>query len=119
LNGPSAGVPYQGVRDDQNPNNEYIEVTRNARVAPAQLDISGFTLTTRAGLVFTFPAGTVLSDALPTARVYVGSGTPTTGVLYWGQSAGVLDNLAECVRFRNTAGFLRNEAGWGGGCLTP
>jgi murein DD-endopeptidase MepM/ murein hydrolase activator NlpD len=109
-------VRFQGVRDDQNPNNEYVEVTRDARVAPAQLDISGFTLTTRAGLVFTFPAGTVLSDALPSARVYVGSGTDGPGVLHWGRSAGALDNLAECVRFRNTAGALRNAAQWGGGC---
>lgn len=112
-------VRFQGVRDDQNPNNEYIEVTRDGRVAPAELDIGGFTLTTRAGLVFTFPAGTVLSAAVPSARVYSGSGTPAPGVMYWGQSAGVLDNLAECVSFRNAAGVLRNNAGWGGGCLSP
>jgi murein DD-endopeptidase MepM/ murein hydrolase activator NlpD len=112
-------VRYQGVRDDLTPNNEYVEVERDPRVAPAQLDISGFTITTKAGLVFTFPAGTVLSEALPKVRVYSGTGVSEPGVLYWGQPAGVLGNLADCVRFRNAAGVQRNVAGWGGGCVSP
>lgn len=110
-------VRFQGVRDDLNPNNEYVEVTRDARVAPAQLDLAGFTITTRAGLTFTFPAGTVLSAAVPSVRVYVGAGTDAPGVLHWGRTAGVFDNLAECVRFRNAAAVPRNTIGWGGGCL--
>ena len=108
---------FQGVRDEANPNNEYVEVTRDARVAPSTLDISGFTLTTKAGSVYTFPAGTVLSDANPSVRVFSGGGTETASALFRGLAAGVYDNVSECVTFANAVGAVRNRAGWGGGCL--
>jgi murein DD-endopeptidase MepM/ murein hydrolase activator NlpD len=112
-------VRYQGVRDALNPNNEYIEVSRDLRftAAPAELDIGGFTIAMQSGATYTFPAGTILSTSQPTVRLYVGAGTPVPGTLFWGQSSGVMNNLVECVRLFNASTQLRNSAGWGGGCL--
>lgn len=110
-------IRFQGVRDDLNPNNEYVEVTRDERVAPATVDLAGATIRNRAGLVFTFPAGTTLSAANPSIRVYTGSGTATAATLYWGQAAGVIGNLTECIRVQNAAGQPRGQVGWGSpGC---
>ena len=86
------------------------------RVAPPTLDLSGFTLTSTNGLL-TFPAGTVLSDANPSVRVFSGPGTPTASTLYRGLATGMYDNLSDCVIFANAAGAVRNRVGWGGGCL--
>lgn len=110
-------VRFQGVDDAHNPDNEYVEVTRDNRFAPASLDLGGFTLKNKAGQVFTFPAGFVLTAARTSARVFTGSGTATDTQLFWGQAEGRFDNRADCVQFLNAAGAIRNRVGWGGGCL--
>jgi peptidase M23-like protein len=109
-------VQFQGVRDDENPDNEFIEVTRDNRFAPATLDLTGFTISGKAGVVFTFPAGFTLVPGRETVRVYMGTGTSTDAVLYAAHSAGVLDNRTECVELHNAANLLRTRVGWGAGC---
>lgn len=109
-------VRFQGVRDVENPNNEYLEVTFDTRAPVSTLNIGDFYFTTRAGDTYTFPSGTVLTQHRPSIRVHTGPGTNTDDTLYWGRAAGVYDNLAECVRFYNTSAQLRNQVGWGGGC---
>jgi murein DD-endopeptidase MepM/ murein hydrolase activator NlpD len=104
---------FQGVRDNQNPNNEYVEVARDDRVAPAAVDLTGVTIRNRAGLVFTFPAGASLTAANPAIRVFTGSGTNTASTLFIGQAAGVYDNLTDCVRVFNAAAQSRGQIGWG------
>lgn len=106
------GMSYaqpMGVKDDENPNNEYIEVSRDPAFAPATLDIGGATIRTRAGTQFTFPAGTTLSAANSTIRVYSGSGTNTASTLYMGKAAGIYDNIRECIGVYNAAGIIRNR----------
>jgi hypothetical protein len=110
-------VRYQGVRDAANPNNEYVEITRDNRFAPATLDLSGFTLRNKAGDTFTFPAGFTLTTDRTSVRVFTGTGTNTATELFWGQASGKWNNLVECVRFLNAANVLRNQAGWGAGCI--
>jgi murein DD-endopeptidase MepM/ murein hydrolase activator NlpD len=109
-------VRFQGVRDDQNPNNEYVEITRDNRFAPATLDLTGFTIKNKAGDTFTFPAGFALTTTRTSVRVFSGTGTNTLTELFWGQSTGKWSNTAECVKFFNAAAVIRNQAGWGGGC---
>lgn len=111
-----ASVRFQGVRDDQNPNNEFVEVTRDNRFAPATLDLGGFTIKNKAGDTFTFPAGFTLTPSRTTVQVFTGTGTNTLTELYWGQTTGKWNNTADCVKLFNTAASLRNQAGWGGGC---
>jgi murein DD-endopeptidase MepM/ murein hydrolase activator NlpD len=106
-------VRFQGVRDDQNPNNEYVEVTRDNRFAPATLDLTGFTIKNKAGDTFTFPVGFTLTTDRTVVRVFTGSGTNTTTELFWGQSAGKWNNLLDCIKLFNAAGVIRNGAGWG------
>ena len=110
-------VRIQGVRDAQNPNNEYVEVVRDERTAPPVADLGGFTLRNRAGTtVYTFPAGVQLTAANPSVRVFSGAGTATSKTLYIGAVSGVWDNTRECARLFNPAGAVRNQASWGGGC---
>lgn len=110
-------VQPMGYRDAANPNNEYVEVSRDPAFAPASLDIAGATLRTRVGTVYTFPPGSVLSPANPTIRVYTGAGTNTAGVQYMGRGASVYDNMRECVQVFNAGGVLRNGLALGAnGC---
>jgi murein DD-endopeptidase MepM/ murein hydrolase activator NlpD len=110
-------IQPMGYRDDQNPNNEYVEISRDPAFAPATLDIGGATIRTRAGTVYTFPAGTTLSAASPTVRVYTGAGTGSASVQYMGRTAGVYHNVRECVGVYNAAGALRNQVAMGvNGC---
>ena len=109
-------VRFQGVRDDQNPNNEFVEVTRDNRFAPATLDMTGFTIKNKAGETFTFPAGFTLTTTRTVVTVYTGAGTNTQTELYWGQTSGKFNNTADCVRLFNAAPSLRNQVGWGLGC---
>jgi len=109
-------VRFQGVRDDQNPNNEYVEVTRDNRFAPATLDLSGFTIKNKAGDTFTFPAGFTLTTTRTSVQVFTGAGTNTQTELYWGQTTGKWNNTADCAKLFNGAGSIRNQAGWGLGC---
>jgi len=106
-------VRFQGVRDDQNPDNEYVEVTRDNRFAPATLDLTGFTIKNKADDTFTFPAGFTLTTDRTTVRVFTGPGTNTATELYWAQGSGKWNNLLDCVKLFNTAGVIRNQAGWG------
>lgn len=106
-----------GVDDAANPNNEYVEISRDPAFAPAMLDIGGATITTRAGLQYTMPAGTTLSAANPTIRVYTGSGTNSANTLYMGKPAGIYDNVRECISAFNAAGQVRNRIALGSdGC---
>jgi murein DD-endopeptidase MepM/ murein hydrolase activator NlpD len=108
-------VQMLGVRDSTTPNNEYIDITRDARFAPATVDLTGATIRTKAGTVYTLAASS-LTAANPTVRVYSGSGTNSASTLYMGRSAGVYDNVNECVEVFNSSGALRHRAGWGTGC---
>ncbi|MFN2317139.1 MAG: peptidoglycan DD-metalloendopeptidase family protein [Gemmatimonadales bacterium] len=110
-------VQAMGVRDDITPNNEYVEISRDPAFAPAALDIGGATVRTRAGVQYTIPAGTTLSAAVPTIRIYSGSGTGTATTFYMGKSAGIYDNVRECVQVFSAAGLLRNAIALGvAGC---
>ena len=99
-------VRFQGVRDDQNPNNEYVEITRDNRFAPATLDLTGFTIKNKAGDTFTFPAGFTLTTTRTSVKVFTGAGTNSATEVYWGQSSGKWNNAAECVRFFNAAAHI-------------
>lgn len=111
-----SAVQAMGVRDAQNVNNEYLEVSRDLRIAPATLSIAGAQIRTRSGVVFTFPAGATLSTATPTIRVYTGAGTNTATTYYMGRTTEAYNNLSECVEVWNSAAQLRGRVGWGGGC---
>ncbi|MBK8250064.1 MAG: Ig-like domain-containing protein [Gemmatimonadetes bacterium] len=109
-------VQAMGVKDDQNPNNEYIEVSRDPRFAPASVALAGATIRTKAGTVFTFPATATLTAADATIRVYSGAGTSTASTIYLGRTTPAYNNLHECVEVLNASGQLRGRAGWGTGC---
>lgn len=102
-----------GYRDDINPNNEYVEISRDPAFAPASLDIGGATIRTRAGTQYTVPAGTLLSGATPAIRIYTGPGTNSPTILYMGKSAGIYDNRRECISVFNAAGLIRNQLAMG------
>jgi murein DD-endopeptidase MepM/ murein hydrolase activator NlpD len=118
INGPSSGPSkkpvvinafvFVGNRDDQNPNNEYVELKTDPSVfTGASYDLTGHSIKNNAGDRYTFPAGTTLSAAAP-LRVYSGSGTNSATRLYWGKPAGVYSNLGDCAQlfFPNGSYYL-------------
>jgi murein DD-endopeptidase MepM/ murein hydrolase activator NlpD len=109
-------VQAMGVRDEQTPNNEYIEVSRDARFAPASVSLAGATVRTKAGTIFPFPATAALSATNPTIRIYSGSGTSTESTIYLGRATPAYHNLNECVEVLNVSAQPRGRVGWGTGC---
>ena len=83
---------WQGVDDERNPNNEFVELTLDGRFAPESVALDKYRLTNNAGDTFYFPAGFHLSRVRPKVRIYTGRGTNTPAVLYWGKPRGVWRN---------------------------
>jgi uncharacterized repeat protein (TIGR01451 family) len=115
-NGSTAAVTittfrHMGWKDDDNPNNEFVEITLDRRfVTSGTVDLTGFSLRNNEGNVFNFPSGFILRDGSP-VKVYSGSGINTNTELYWGQSRGMWDNMGDCARRVNASGaiyFLRS-----------
>jgi len=91
-------VAFEGVRDDLNPNNEYLDLTLDPRYAlSASLD--GYTLRfAKSGERYRVPAGIVLTAQHPSLRIYVGSGSADETTAYIGRPSGILSNLRDdCV----------------------
>ena len=113
-------VVFEGVNDAANPNNEYVEITLDTRVA-ASASLSGYTLRGDAsGLNFAFPSSVTLTTAQPVLRVYTGSGTNSATAIYMGRPSGVWSNLFnnDCVRLVN-AGGGQYRANLGNSCPLP
>jgi murein DD-endopeptidase MepM/ murein hydrolase activator NlpD len=95
---------YIGMNDSTNPNNEYVEIRIDPdQFAGAAYDLTGMWLKDNAGDRFDFPDGLMLQSGDP-IRVYVGSGTASADVLYWGQSSGIFDSSGDCVQLRFPGG---------------
>lgn len=93
-----------GVRDDLNPNNEFVELTLDPRFASGGArDLTGYTLRNRQGDTYAFPAGVVIHDGQP-LRVFTGPGVNGTTVQFWGLNHGVWDNFAECIQLVSPSG---------------
>lgn len=94
-------VVFQGVNDAENPNNEYVELTLDTRLASSlSLDGYGIRPQDQPGLDYRFPAGRTLTAAQPTIRVYTGPGANSASAVYMGRSSGIWSNnaLRVCAR---------------------
>src|SRR5262249_10221197 len=113
-------VVYEGVRDDVNPNNEFVEITLDARFAQSA-SLSGYSLRGDAsGLNFAFPSGITLTAAQPVLRVYTGSGTNDATTVYLGRAAGIWSNTLQndCARLVSPNGG-QYRISLGGSCPIP
>ena len=112
-------VVYQGIRDDQTPNNEYLEIALDSRLS-STVNLNGYRIKYDVSLTnFLLPNGLALSASNPTVRVYTGSGTNTASAVYMGRSAGSISNLFnDCVRLFPPSG---SQYRWdlGNGCPVP
>ncbi len=87
-----------GWKDNDNPNNEFVEITLDARFAPGGVfDLTGFSLRNNKGDIFNFPIGFKIYDGSP-VKIFSGSGISTATQLYWGQNQGMWDDLGDCAR---------------------
>ncbi len=109
--GSTAPVPLtafrdMGWKDEDNPNNEFVELTLDTRFSVSNvMDLTGFSLRNNEGDVFNFPSGFLLHDGSP-VKVFTGSGVNTDTELYWGQSRGMWDDIGDCARRLNPTGLL-------------
>jgi murein DD-endopeptidase MepM/ murein hydrolase activator NlpD len=114
---PITYVRWLATHDDQNPNNEFVELTLDPHFAPSgTFDLSRYTMRDNQGDTFTFPDGFRIQQGA-TVRVYVGTGQNTATELYWGRSSGAFNPMGDCVRLQapNTPGAYR-VATPGGSC---
>ena len=89
---------WMGANDAKNPNNEFVEITLDARyVTTTTFDMTRFSLRNKRGDAFAFPAGFQM-EVGRSVRVYTGPGVNTATELYWGLGAGVWDNVSDCAR---------------------
>lgn len=109
-------VVFEGVNDADTPNNEYVELTLDTRVAQS-VSLGGYVLQGDAsGVSYPLPASVTLTAAQPTVTVHSGSGTATASQLYMGQPSGIWSNAgADCVRLVNPQGTQLRVA-MGGAC---
>ena len=109
-------VRFMGVRDDLNPNNEFVELTLDTRFNSGNTtrSLTGYRLENRAGETYPLPAGVVIRDGQP-LRVHSGSGVNGEAALFWGRTSGAWDNFLECVQLVSPSGG-RYRIGIGGGC---
>ena len=108
----------EGVRDDVNPNNEYVAVSLNPSSPSMTLD--GWQLRgDKSGTSYSFPAGMTLTPAAPTIRVYTGTGTNSATTLYMTRPSGIWSNLLsdDCVRLVAPTG-AQFQINLGNGCPT-
>jgi murein DD-endopeptidase MepM/ murein hydrolase activator NlpD len=109
-------LAFEGVRDDVNPNNEYVEVSLNPVSLSATLD--GWQLRgDKSGVSYSFPPGITLTPALPKIRVYTGVGTSSATTLYMARPSGIWSNLRsdDCVRLVAPTG-AQYQINLGNGC---
>ncbi len=85
--------------DNENPNGEYV-VLENA--GDERLDLSGWRVADEAGHAYTF--GDVTLDPGERVTLYTGSGSDTTGSVYWGRSSAVWNNGGDTVTVRDADG---------------
>jgi len=87
-------VRWMGVKDDQNPNNQFVELALDPRFAPSgSYDLSAVRLRNTRGDEFTFPAGFTLPQDRP-VRVYSGAGQNSATDLFWNLGRGAWEHLA-------------------------
>jgi hypothetical protein len=106
----------EGVRDDVNPNNEYVEVSLNPLSPSATLD--GYQLRgDKSGVSYSFPPGITLTPALPKIRIYTGVGTSSATTLYMARPSGIWSNLLsdDCARLVAPTG-AQYQINLGNGC---
>lgn len=103
-----------GFDAQSDPNGEYV-VIGNRSSAP--VDIS-FTTLQYNGATLELPAATVVPpDGQIT--VFVGSGRPYDGVLFWGQRKAILKNTGGAVFLRTTDSVMITCSAWGNGRCPP
>lgn len=104
-------VRWLAANDDQNPNNEFVELTLDSRYASAgTYDLSRYALRNNRGDTFTFPDGFRMQQGL-VARIYVGSGQNSSTELYWGRVSGVFDPMGDCIRLQRFDGATTYRIG--------
>ena len=113
---PITQVSHAGVRDDLNPNNEFVELTLDTRFNSGSTTrtLTAYRLENRAGETCQLPAGFVIRDGQP-LRIYSGQGVNGDTALFWGRSSPAWDNFVECVQVV-TPGGGRFRVAIGGGC---
>lgn len=95
---------YLGWRDEDHPNNEYVELTLDPRFAPSGTqDLTGYRLKNNRGATYSFPSGFILRADQP-LRVYSGAGVPTATRLYWGSTEELWDDRGDCAQLINPGG---------------
>lgn len=107
---------FEGVRDDVNPNNEYVQLSLNPLLQSTTLD--GYELRgDESGVSYSFPPGITLTAGHPTIRIYTGVGTNSATTLYMARPSGIWSNLlsGDCMRLVAPSG-AQFQINLGNGC---
>jgi len=100
---------WMGEDDDAHPNNERVIIqTRPGPSVAEPVDMSGWALENEAGERFVFPAGTSVSAGSP-VEVRSGVGQSAQGLLFWGRSAPVWDDLGDQAILYDEHGELQHR----------
>ncbi len=88
---------WMGWKDDQNPNNEFVQLELDPRFAPSgRFDLTGYAVRNTRFQTLVFPGGSVILQGRP-LRLFTGAGSNTETELYWGMAAGAWLNLLDCA----------------------
>lgn len=88
---------WMGWKDDESPNNEFVQLEVDPRYAATAYDLTGFAIRNNRGDAFLFPRGFTIRRDRP-VRVYTGTGANSATELYWGRPRGAWDNMGDCAQ---------------------
>jgi murein DD-endopeptidase MepM/ murein hydrolase activator NlpD len=107
-------MQWAGMRDDVNPNNEFIEIEIDPRFYPsATYNLAGCTLRNNLNEKFTFPSGFLIKTG-EKVRIYSGAGVNSANVLYWGRTSGAWSNKGDCAHLMRPTGVVMYALHYGG-----
>lgn len=93
---------YNAIGDDrENLNDEYIEFRNKCTY---DMDMTGWTVTDKAGHGYTFPG--FMAKSKETFKLHSGSGTNSESDLYWGSSTAIWNNGGDEMRMKKPDGQL-------------
>ena len=97
-------VRWTGWRDEDTPNNEFVELTLDPRFAPSgSFDLTGYTIRNARGEAYAIPAGTIIKAGQP-ITVYSGAGIDTATGFYWGRTTEAWDDNGDCAQLVSPSG---------------
>ena len=102
---PITKVRWMGPNDSANPNNEFVELSVDARFGPKKVKLDGYKLKNNKGNKYRIRTTYTSRENVPVS-VFTGRGKTTKKQIFLNQRDGIWDDFGDCVRLYDKRGNL-------------